>query len=238
VSSLQQLWSAGEPWRRILKGDLAPLRTDAALAQAVRFAISGVIVSIVYITVTTLLAEVSHLRFQLALAIGWCSGVSVHYTLQRVFVWAHRDGFALPFARQIRRYLLLAFSQLAATTASTSLLPSALGVPAEAVYLASAAILTMLNFIVFRNRIFHPESLDAAQPGAEALAVAQPSVEADAVAQPSAPRTSCAATRSIKPANASRRVAPDSVFASATPAAAPITDNSPSSSASARRTLP
>jgi putative flippase GtrA len=218
VSSLQQLRSAAEPWRRILKGDLAPLRTDAAFAQAVRFAISGVIVSIVYITVTTLLAEVSHLRFQLALAIGWCAGVSVHYTLQRVFVWAHRDGFALPFARQVRRYLLLAFSQLAATTASTSLLPSALGVPAEAVYLASAVILTMLNFIVFRNRIFHPEALDAAQP--------------------SAPRTSCAATRSIKPANASRRAAPDSVFASATPPAAPITDNSPSSSASARRTLP
>ena len=53
-----------------------------------------------------------------------------------------------------------------------------------------------------------------------------------------ASRTSWTATSTISAANASRSTAPDSALASATPPAAPATDSRPSSSASARRTLP
>jgi len=120
-----------------------------------RFALSGAVVSIVYIAITTVLAEVSNLRFQIALVIGWCAAASVHFTLQRTFVWAHHESFALPFARQVRRYLLLAVSQLGVTAATTTVLPSLLGVPAEAIYIATALLVTVVNFTVFRNGIFH-----------------------------------------------------------------------------------
>jgi putative flippase GtrA len=157
MASYGQLRVAGEPWRQTLRRNINLLRTDAVMAQGVRFVLCGAFVSLVYLTTTTLLSEVSHLRFQLALGIGWTAAVSVHFTLQRTFVWKRRNGFALPFARQVRRYLIVAVSQLAITAATTTVLPSALGVPAEAVYLATAVLVTLVNFLVFRNRVFHGE---------------------------------------------------------------------------------
>ncbi len=147
----------GEAWTGLLSHSLAALRLDHIGAQAVRFAITGVVVATVYITVTTFLSQASHLQFQIALAIGWCIGMSVHFTLQRTFVWASDGRFALPFVHQVRRYLLMTGSQLGLTAASTALLPSALGLPVEVVYLATAAALTSLNFIAFRYGVFHAE---------------------------------------------------------------------------------
>ncbi len=155
MSSVRRLAAAGEPSKHTVIRAVELLRTDGVLAQGVRFAISGVVVSIVYISVTTVLAEVWHLRFQLALAIGWCTAVAVHFTLQRVFVWTHQAGFALPLGRQVRRYLVVAGAQLGVTAATTTVLPSALGVPTEIVYLATALLLTTINFVVFRGGVFH-----------------------------------------------------------------------------------
>jgi putative flippase GtrA len=159
-SSYWQVRAAGEPWRRALVRHLTG-RTDALVGHGMRFILTGAGVSIVYITVTTVLAEVSHLRFQVALAIGWCAAVCVHFTLQRTFVWTHRASFALPFGRQVGRYLLVAVSQLGLTATTTAVLPSLLGVPAEAIYLGTALLVTVVNFVVFRNRIFHAQPSDA-----------------------------------------------------------------------------
>jgi putative flippase GtrA len=155
VSSVRRLAAAGDPSRQTVIRAVSLLRTDGVLAQGVRFAITGVVVSLVYISVTTVLAEVWHLRFEVALAIGWCTAVGVHFTLQRVFVWTHREGFALPLGRQVRRYLMVAGSQLGITAATTTVLPSVLGLPTEVVYLATAMLLTSINFLVFRGGVFH-----------------------------------------------------------------------------------
>jgi putative flippase GtrA len=133
----------------------ASLRTEHVLAQWIRFAFTGVVVSAVYITTTTVLASSSHLPFQVALVIGWCAAISVHFTLQRTFVWTHQEEFALPFRRQVGLYLLVACSQLAITATTTAVLPSPLGVSTEVVYLGTAALLTLGNFVVFRLGVFH-----------------------------------------------------------------------------------
>jgi putative flippase GtrA len=162
MASYGQLRATGEPWRLALMRNITRLRTDAAvLAQGVRFVLSGVIVSTVYITVTTLLSQVAHLRFQIALVIGWSAAVSVHFTLQRTFVWKRAESFALPFRHQVGRYLLVAVSQLGFTAATTTVLPSLLHVSAEAVYLATAALVTLFNFLVFRKGVFHVETADS-----------------------------------------------------------------------------
>ncbi len=163
VAFFTRLLPEDETSRPTVARALTLLRADSVFAQGVRFIISGGIVSIVYITVTTVLAEVSHLRFEVALGIGWCAALAVHYTLQRTFVWTHSDGFALPFGRQIGRYLAVACSQLAITTATTSLLPSALGLPTEVIYLATAMLLTSINFIVFRGGVFQAPATGAGQ---------------------------------------------------------------------------
>ncbi len=136
------------------------------LGQGVRFAMSGGAVALVYLTTTTVLADVVGVPFQVALAIGFCAGLAVHFTFQRLFVWGHRETFALPLHHQASRYLVVAAAQYCVTAASTSLLPSALGVSTESVYLVTVGVLTCTNFMVFRSFVFHagpslPESARA-----------------------------------------------------------------------------
>jgi putative flippase GtrA len=125
------------------------------IGQGVRFGIAGGTVALVYLTTTTILADVVGMPFQAALAIGFCVGLIVHFTLQRKFVWVHNEDFALPLRHQVGRYLVVAAIQYGLTAASTSLLPPILGVPTEVVYLATVAVIVSLNFLVFRHGIFH-----------------------------------------------------------------------------------
>jgi putative flippase GtrA len=135
--------------------DLLRSPTSGVAGQGVRFAIAGGTVAIVYLTTTTVLSAVVGLPFQLALAVGFCLSLVCHFTLQRTFVWVRDEEFALPLGSQVWRYLAVAGMQYAVTAASTSLLPSALGLPTEAVYLATAGVLLCSNFLVFRHGIFH-----------------------------------------------------------------------------------
>ncbi len=125
--------------------------------QGVRYALTGVVVALVYLLATTLLAVVVGLPFQAALPIGFALAISVHFTLQRLFVWVHHEQFALPFRHQARRYLTVVLVQYGLTAASTALLPGALGLPTEAVYLITALLLAGVNFLLFRSVVFHPE---------------------------------------------------------------------------------
>ena len=127
------------------------------LGQGARFVLAGGTVMVVYLTTTTVLADVVGLPFQVALAVGFCVGLMVHFTLQRMFVWTHEAEFALPLHHQAARYLTVAGIQYGVTAASTSLLPGALGAPTEIVYLATVAAVTATNFVVFRQGIFHPK---------------------------------------------------------------------------------
>ncbi|HUB73879.1 MAG TPA: GtrA family protein [Solirubrobacteraceae bacterium] len=139
--------------------------SSGLLGQGMRFALSGATVAVVYLSTTTVLADVVGLPFQEALVIGFCTGLAVHFTLQRVFVWVHHEEFALPLGHQLWRYLLVAAVQYGVTAASTALLPSALDLPTEVVYVATVAVVFAANFVVFRQGIFHPSS--AGDPGAE-----------------------------------------------------------------------
>jgi putative flippase GtrA len=123
--------------------------------QGVRFALAGGTVALVYLSTTSVLAEVVGMPFQVALAIGFTVALIVHFTLQRVFVWRNHEEFALPLHQQAGRYLILAGVQYGVTAASTSLLPAALGVSSEIVYLATVAVVLGANFTVFRHGIFH-----------------------------------------------------------------------------------
>jgi putative flippase GtrA len=124
----------------------------------VRFALAGGTVALVYVTTTILLSEVVGVRFQLALAIGFCVALIVHFTLQRLFVWTHHEEFALPLHHQAGRYLISAGVQYGVTVASTALLAPALGVSHEIVYLVTVAVLLVINFLVFRHGIFHAKA--------------------------------------------------------------------------------
>ncbi|HEY7960513.1 MAG TPA: GtrA family protein [Solirubrobacteraceae bacterium] len=132
------------------------------IGQAVRFVLVGGTVAVVYLCTTTVLAVVVRVPFQVALAIGFSLALAVHFTLQRVFVWAPHGEFALPFHRQAGRYLLVSGAQYGVTVASTSLLPDALGVSTEVVYLITVLLAGSVNFLVFRYGVFHAGTADPA----------------------------------------------------------------------------
>jgi putative flippase GtrA len=156
-------------WERALSAVRRLRSPDSGLlGQGARFALAGGTVAFVYLTTTTVLADVVGLPFQVALAIGFSVGLIVHFTLQRMFVWTHHEEFALPLHHQAGRYLVAAGVQYGITAASTSLLPPVLGVSTEIVYLATVAVVLATNFVVFRHGIFH------AKPGPEAAAPTPP----------------------------------------------------------------
>jgi putative flippase GtrA len=127
-----------------------------------RFALTGGAVAVVYLTVTTVLSQVLHAPFQLALATGYACGLLLHFTGQRLFVWVHENRFALAVRTQLRRYLAMAAIQYGLTAASTLTLPRALGVATEIVYLCTVVVVTASSFMVMRFLIFHAHT-DAAQ---------------------------------------------------------------------------
>jgi putative flippase GtrA len=125
------------------------------LGQLFRFGLTGGLVAIVYLSVTTVLSQVVGLPFEAALAIGFVSALLVHFSLQRLFVWIHDEGFELAFHHQVGRYLLMAGSQYGCTAASTAILPGVLGVGTLIVYLATMVLATTTGFLVMRFIIFH-----------------------------------------------------------------------------------
>ena len=144
-----------------------------------RFGLTGGLVTIVYLAVTTILSQLVGLPFQLALAIGFVSAILLHFSLQRLFVWTHYEGFALPLRHQVGRYLLMAGAQYGATAASTAILPGALGIDTEIVYLATMAVATTSGFLIMRFIIFHATppvapQLDASAPASQRGPAARP----------------------------------------------------------------
>jgi putative flippase GtrA len=125
--------------------------------QLFRFALSGSVVAVVYVSVTTVLHDVFTVPFQIALAIGFLVGLALHFTLQRVFVWKHYESFALAMRNQAVRYLCLCASQYGVTALATAELPGLVGLPVEVVYLTTMLTLAAFNFLFFRGRIFHSE---------------------------------------------------------------------------------
>lgn len=125
------------------------------LGQGVRYAIAGAGVMVVYV-VTTLALAAAGLAFQLALLAGFAVAVTTHFLAQRLFVWRHDPPFALAASRQAGLYLAITAVQYGLTALSTSVLPGLLGVPTTAVYLVTAACITVATFVLLRNRVFHP----------------------------------------------------------------------------------
>ncbi len=127
------------------------------LGQGVRYVVNGCTTAGVYLLSTTLLALVAGLPFQVALAVGFCLACAVNFTLHRGFVWMHYEDYALPLHHQFGRYLVVACAVYGLTALSIALLPRALGLPTEVVYLATALLLTPVNFVIYRSGIFHPK---------------------------------------------------------------------------------
>ena len=147
---------------------------SGVVGQGVRFLLAGGVVVVVYVTTTIVLADVIGLHFQIALALGFLVAMAVQFTLYRGFVWRHPE-YALPMHHQAGRYVTAAAAGYGFSAACTAVLPSALGVPVEAVYVMTVVALPLINFLILRYVIFHAK----AQPANVEDPVPAPFPEAD-----------------------------------------------------------
>jgi putative flippase GtrA len=122
---------------------------------ATRYLIGGGTTAAVYIGLTLLLSGPAGVNIQIAIPIAYTCSLVVHFSLQRWFVWAHHEEYALASHVQVGRYLLLALAQYAFTATATAVLPSALGVSAQLVYVVSAVLAAVLAFLAMRYLVFH-----------------------------------------------------------------------------------
>jgi putative flippase GtrA len=126
------------------------------LRQPLRYVLAGGATALTYFAVTLLLAGPAGLPIQAAIPLGYVTGLVMHFTLQRYFVFRSHAGFALALHHQLGRYLLLALAQYAFTAAATAILPDVLGVDERIVYVCAALCATVTVFLTLRAKVFVP----------------------------------------------------------------------------------
>ena len=129
-----------------------PGRLSSAAVLA-RFALSGSAVAIVHLGAVTALSLMG-LPIQLALAIGFVLALALHFTLNRNWVFASRDGFARGLRAQGARYLCVALGSYGLTSLALAVLPDALGAPELAVFVTVTVGLGLVGFVVMRSWVF------------------------------------------------------------------------------------
>jgi putative flippase GtrA len=125
------------------------------VVHATRYGLAGVVVFASYVGVTLLLAGPAGLPIQLVIPFSLAIAGAVHFMLQRRFVFADRDTFALTGGAQARRYVVIIAIQYAFTAAATAVLPGVLAVSEQVVYVGAVCIVSATTFLFMRARVFH-----------------------------------------------------------------------------------
>jgi putative flippase GtrA len=122
----------------------------------VRYLIAGATVAGVYLAIPLLLDGALGVAIQIAIPIAYLIAVSLHFNLQRHFVFRHVTQFALSTREQIVRYVAVGAVQYPLTALSTALLPGALGLSERAAFVCTTLAISLSFFLVLRAHIFHP----------------------------------------------------------------------------------
>jgi putative flippase GtrA len=132
------------------------LRTSSAgHHQALRFVLSGGTVAVVYLGLGLLLSGPFGVPIQIAIPVSYVVSVLFNYSMQRWFVFAHSDAFALSPQAQFVRYVQIGAAQYVLTALATAVLPDVLGLDEQVVYVATALIAAAITFVVLRLIVFH-----------------------------------------------------------------------------------
>jgi putative flippase GtrA len=97
------------------------------------------------------------LEIQAAIPIAYLLAVSLHFTLQRYFVFHDAGAFALAVHHQVGRYVVIGLAQYGGTAAMTALLPALFGIPSLSAYFIAAIGFALTTFFLLRSHVFHRE---------------------------------------------------------------------------------
>jgi len=121
--------------------------------RVVRFALTGTLVAIVYLVVTSALTVLAGAPTQLAVIVGYVCSLAVHFTVNRRFVFGSSTGYALHLSAQGARYLAVALSSYGLTALSVALAKRA-DVPELAAALGIPVAFAAVTFLTLRGWVF------------------------------------------------------------------------------------
>lgn len=123
----------------------------------IRYGIAGGCVAVVYLGTPLLLHDVVGLPIEVAIPIAYALAITLHFNLQRHFVFRHVDEFALSTRQQIGRYAMIAAVQYPTTALATAFLPKLLHISSDAAFLVVSLSISLSAFLLLRGHVFHPD---------------------------------------------------------------------------------
>lgn len=133
---------------------MTKLRRRVHAKQLWRFAFTGTVVAALYFAVLTGLVILAEAPPQVALVAAYVSGVVVHFTLNRQFVFGSETTYALHLTAQGVRYLGVALGSYLVNAAALATLPGLTGLPELMVVTLTTAAVTIFTFVALRGWVF------------------------------------------------------------------------------------
>jgi putative flippase GtrA len=124
----------------------------------VRYGIAGATVAVVYLAVPLALNGFIGIALEVAILIGYVLAVTLHFNLQRHFVFRHVDEFALSVRQQIGRYVVIGAIQYPITAVATAVLPGLLDISERLTFVMVTVVMSVTFFLLLRGHVFHPEA--------------------------------------------------------------------------------
>ena len=125
------------------------------MRSILRYGAAGALVAAVYLSLPVVLNAAFGVPIQIVIPIAYLIAVTLHFTLQRKFVFRHIGSFALSRRQQAARYVAIGAFQYPATALATAILPGLIGLSTREAYLCAAAAFSLMFFLFLRARVFH-----------------------------------------------------------------------------------
>jgi len=129
------------------------LRRVPPLAVILRFLVTGGSVAALHLGLVSAMVLLG-VHIQAALIVSYAVSLTVHFTLNRQWVFATDQGYAFHLTLQGVRYLCAAAISYAGSAAAVALLPGPLGLPDLAVFFLATGAMTCVTFVVLHLWVF------------------------------------------------------------------------------------
>jgi putative flippase GtrA len=132
------------------------LVTHPLAGPTLRYGIAGSTVAVVYLGLPVILNGGFGVPIEIAIPIAYVLAITLHFNLQRHFVFRHVADFALSSRQQVGRYVVVGAIQYPVIALSTALLPGVLGLSERVTYLCTAFAISVTFFLILRSHVFQP----------------------------------------------------------------------------------
>jgi putative flippase GtrA len=129
------------------------LRHAPPFGVILRFLVTGGSVAALHLALVSAMVLLG-VHIQLALIASYLVSLTVHFTLNRQWVFASGEGYAFHLTLQGVRYLCTAAISYGGSATGVAVLPGLLGIPQLAAFFLATGAMTCITFVVLHLWVF------------------------------------------------------------------------------------